>query len=163
MQNLKIEIKWAFIFMGSLLLWMLFERLVGLHDQHLDKHQSVTLFYAIIAIALYVFALRDKRANFYDGTMTYRQGVISGLVITLIVTLFSPLNQWIISTIITPHYFQNIIQYAVENGHIKTVAEAEAQFNLQTYMVQSTIGALIMGILTSVIVAFFVKKAPAGA
>ncbi len=30
MKNFKIEVKWAFIFIGSLLLWTLLERLPGL-------------------------------------------------------------------------------------------------------------------------------------
>jgi len=158
MKNYKIEIKWAFIFIGSLLLWMLLERLVGLHDKHIDKHQYITMFYSVIAIALYVFALIDKRNNFYDGIMTYKQGFISGLIITIIVTVFTPLTQWIISNVITPDYFDNVIQYSVETGYHKSIADAEAQFNLKSYIMQSTMGALLMGIVTSAIVAIFTRK-----
>jgi hypothetical protein len=158
MKNFKIEVKWAFIFIGSLLLWMLLERLVGLHDKYIDKHQYLTMLYSIIAIALYVFALLDKRKNFYNGAMTYKQGIITGLIITVIVTIFSPLTQWIISSVITPDYFKNVIQYSVETGYHKSVADAEAQFNLKSYIIQSTVGALIMGIVTTTIVAIFTKK-----
>jgi hypothetical protein len=158
LKNFKIDIKWAFIFIGSLLLWMLLERLFGLHDKHIDKQQYLTMLYSIVAIALYVFALLDKRKNFYNGEMTYKQGFITGLIITLIVTLFSPLTQWIISSVITPDYFENVIQYSVETGYHKSVAEAEAQFNLKSYILQSTVGALIMGIVTSSIVAIFTRK-----
>lgn len=158
MKRFKIEIRWAFIFMGSLLLWMVLEKTVGLHDKHIDKHQYLTMGFSIVAIALYVFALLDKRKNFYKGIMTYKQGFITGLVITLIVTLFSPLTQWIISSIITPDYFKNVIQYALETGYYKNMADAEAQFNLKSYIVQSSIGALVMGLVTSAIVAFFTKK-----
>jgi len=157
MKDFKIEIKWAFILIGSLLLWMLLERLFGLHDKHIDKHQYLTMLYSIVAIALYVFALLDKRKNFYNGVMTYKQGFKTGLIITLIVTLFSPLTQWIISSVITPDYFKNVIQYSVETGYHKTVSDAEAQFNLRNYMIQSTLGALIMGIVTSAIVAIFTR------
>lgn len=158
MKNLKIEVKWAFIFIGSLLLWMLLERLVGLHDRHIDKHQYLTLLYSIVAISLYVFALLDKRKNFFNGVMTYKQGFKAGLIITAIVTIFSPITQWIISSLITPDYFKNVIQYSVETGYHKSIADAEAQFNLKSYMVQSTIGALIMGIVTTAIVAIFTRK-----
>jgi hypothetical protein len=158
MKSLKIEIKWAFIFIGSLLLWMLLERLAGLHDKHLDKHQYVTMLYSIVAISLYVFALLDKRKNFYNGVMTYKQGFITGLIITAIVTIFSPLTQWIISSVITPDYFKNVIQFSVETGYHKNIADAEAQFNLKSYIVQSTVGALIMGIVTAAIVAIFTRK-----
>ena len=76
------------------LIWMLLEKLAGLHDEHIDKH------------AIYVFSLLDKRKKFYKGAMTYKQGFISGLVITAIVTVLSPLSQYITPTIITPEYDQ---------------------------------------------------------
>jgi len=158
MKKFKIEIKWAFIFIVSLLLWILLERLVGLHDEHIEKHQYLTMLYSFIAIALYVFALLDKRKNFYNGAMTYKQGFITGFILTIIVTIFSPLTQWLISNVITPDYFKNMIQYSVETGYHKSIADAEAQFNLKSYIVQSTLGALIMGIITTSIVAFFTKK-----
>lgn len=158
MKSIRIEIKWAFIFIGSLLLWMLLERLAGLHDKHIDKHQYLTMLYSIVAIALYVFALLDKRKNFYNGVMSYKQGFIAGMIITLIVTVFSPLSQWIISNVITPDYFENVIRYSVETGYHNSVADAEAQFNLKSYMLQSTVGALIMGAVTSAIVAIFTRK-----
>lgn len=158
MKKYKIEIKWAVIFMIVLLLWMVAEKLVGLHDKHIDLHQYLTMLYVIPAIWMYVLALKDKKKNFYNGKMTYKQGFVSGFIISLIVTLFSPLNQWIISEIITPDYFQNVIEYSLETGYHKNRADAEAQFNLKTYIVQSTIWALVMGIVTSAIVAFFVKS-----
>lgn len=158
MKKIRIEIKWAFISIASLLLWMFLERLVGLHDTHINKHQYITMLYLIVSISLYAFALLDKRKVFYNGVMTYKQGVISGLIITAILTLFSPLTQWFISNIITPDYFKNVIQYSVETGYHKNIAHAQAQFNLNNYIIQSTVGTLIMGIVTTVIVAIFTRK-----
>ena len=100
---------------------------------------------------------KRQKENFYNGEMNFKQGFISGFIISLIVTLFSPLNQWIISEIITPDYFKNVIAYSVETGYHENMEEAEAQFNLESYIIQSTIGALVMGIITSAILALFVK------
>jgi Na+/proline symporter len=111
-------------------------------------------FIAIPAIAVYVFALLDKRKNAYGGVMTYTQGFIAGLIITLLLAILSPLTQYLISTVITPDYFSNAINYAVIEGKM-TQAEAEKYFSLSNYMIQATIGALIMGIVTSAIVALF--------
>lgn len=158
MNKIKIEIKWALIFVGMSLLWMLLEKLVGLHSTHIDKHMYFTNLVAIPAILIYVFALIDKKKNAYEGHMTFKQGFISGLIITAIVALFSPLTQWITSTLITPEYFPNVIAYSVESGYHKSLEEAEAYFNLKNYIMQSFIGAIVMGILTSAIVAFFVRS-----
>lgn len=157
MNTFKIELKWAVIFMAMMLLWMVMERLTGLHDVHIDKHEIYTNFVAIPAILIYVLALREKRQKFYGGTMSYGQGVISGFVITLVVTIFTPLTQYITSAFITPDYFNNVIKYTVEQGKM-TQVEAEAFFNTKNYILQSTLFAPIMGIVTTLIVAIFVKK-----
>ena len=157
MKNIRIELKWALIFVGMSLLWMVLEKAVGLHSTHIGMHMYLTNLFAIPAILVYVFALKDKKKNYYSGQMSYKQGFVSGLIITVIVTLLAPLTQWITSTIITPEYFPNVIAHSVDTGFYETVEEAEAYFNLKNYMVQSTIGALVMGVLTTAIVTLFVR------
>ena len=160
MKNLKIEIKWSIIFVLMSLLWMIVEKISGLHGEHIDKQMIYTNFMAIPAIAIYVFALLDKRKNYYHGFMTYKQGFITGLIITAIVTVLSPLTQYLTSAVITPEYFPNIIRYSVANGNM-TQQEAEEYFNLKSYIIQGLIGAALMGTATSAIVAIFTRKSKA--
>src|SRR5690606_18698271 len=157
MKKISLEIKWALIFITMSLLWMLLEKLVGLHSTHIDKHMYWTNLFAIPAIIVYVLALKEKKKKVYNGQMTYKQGFISGLIITAIVTLFSPLTQWIVSTVITPEYFPNVIAHSVEIGYHKSLEEDEAYTNLQNYIVHSVIGTTNFVTLTSAIVAFFVR------
>lgn len=157
MKSIRIEIIWAVIFVIMTLIWMLFEKLAGFHSTHIDKHYIVTNFIMVPAITVYVLALLDKRAKYYDGRMTWKQGFISGLFITLFVTLLSPLTQYITSVIITPEYFPNIIRYSVDTGRL-TQEAAEARFNLRTYIVEGLVGAPVMGLATSAIVAIFTRK-----
>ncbi|NVK50180.1 MAG: DUF4199 domain-containing protein [Cyclobacteriaceae bacterium] len=157
MKNLRIEIKWAIIFVLMTLLWMLFEKSMGWHDEGIADHASYTNLYAIPAILVYVFALLDKKKNYFGGHMTYKQGFMSGIVITIIVAILSPLNQYLISTYITPEYFANVIEYSVSNG-VMEQTEAEAYFSLKNYMLISVIGALLMGLITTLVVALFVRS-----
>lgn len=157
LKNFKTEIKWALIFVAVALTWMLLEKVAGLHDTHIDKHAIYTNFFAIPAIAVYVFALLDKRKNDYNGVMNYKQGFLSGLIITLIVTLLTPVTQYIISGIITPDYFANIIEYSVQQEEMTREA-AEDYFNTKSYIIQGLIGTPVMGVLTTAVVAFFTKK-----
>lgn len=157
MKTRTIEIKWAIIFSVVGLLWMLLEKLTGLHSTHIDKHMYLTNLFAIPAIIMMVLALKDKKRNFYKGQMSYKQGFVSGLIISVFIALLSPLTQWITSTIITPEFFPNVIAYSVETGYHKSVAEAEAYFNLKNYIIQSSIGALIMGIITTAVIMVFLQ------
>lgn len=157
MKNIRIEIKWGILFILVGLIWMVFENAVGWHDVHIDKHATYTLFFAPIAIAVYVFALLDKKRNFYGGKMSYMQGFVAGLIITLVVVILSPLSQYISSTYVSPDYFKNVIEYSVSSGQMEQQA-AEEYFNLKSYMLQSVIGAAVMGLITSAVVALFVKS-----
>lgn len=157
MKKFNLEIKWALYFVAMSLLWMLLERLVGLHSTHIDKHPIYTNLIAIPAIAIYVLAMRDKRQNTYEGKLTYVQGLMTGLRITLIVALLTPITQWIISNVITPDYFLNAIEYAVESKAMDQ-QQAEAFFNLRNYILQGALFAPVMGGITSLIVAIFMRK-----
>lgn len=152
----RIEIKWGLYFVLMTLVWMLGERLAGLHDKNIAYHPIFTNFIALPAIALYFFALRDKRIHFYGGKMTYLQGFVSGMIITLVVALLSPITQYITSVWITPHYFENVIAYVVDQKKM-TLEAAQENFNLTFYMIQATVGAVFMGTVTAAVVALFSK------
>lgn len=117
----------------------------------------ITNLFFIPAIALYVLTILDKRKRSYQGKMTYKQGLLAGLIMTGIFTLFVPLTQVITSLIITPDYVNNVIAYTVENG-IMTMEQAESQFNLTNYIIQGMLSFPIIGAITSVIIALFTKK-----
>ncbi len=144
MKNLKIEAKWALIFCIILLLWMVLEKSLGWHDEHIKMHSIYTMLFAPVAILIYYLALRDKQKNHYKGNMSWLRGFLSGLIISAIVAVLSPLTQYITHEYISPDYFANQIEYAVENDK-STRAEAEAVFNLQSYISQTMIFAIIFG------------------
>jgi len=153
----KIEIKWGIIFTAVLLVWMVFEKMMGWHSSSIEDHAVYTNFFALPAIVMYVAALLDKRKTDYSGKMTWKQGFFAGLIVTLVVVILSPLAQWVIHTLISPEYFPNIIDYSVSSGAMQR-NEAESYFSLTSYMIQGVIGAFAMGIITSAVVAVFTRK-----
>lgn len=157
MKNIKIEFKWAVIFSIMVLLWMVLEKLSGLHGTYIDYHLYLTNLFAIPAIYVMVLALKDKKKSFYSGQMTYMQGLISGTILSLIIALISPLTQWITSYVITPEYFPNVIKRSVEIGYYATTEEAEANFNYPNYAMMGAIGSLVMGVLTTAIAMIFIR------
>ena len=157
MKKFATEIKWGVIFTIATLLWMVLEKALGWHDENIDKHAIFTNFFAIIAITLFILALLEKRNKDLGGKMTWFQGVASGMVISVIVAILSPLSQYITHEFISPDFFKNMITYAVEN---KGMSQENAQtfFSFKSYLIQSAFGALGMGTVTSAIVALFVRK-----
>ena len=155
MKKYSLEIKYAFVFIAAQLVWVSLEKLSGLHDKYIEQHSTFSMFFMVVAIAVYVFALRAKKKSL-GSNMTFLQGFISGLIISLFVTILTPLSQYIVSTIITPDYFANAIRYAVDNNKLK-MEEATEYFSLRNYIIQATAFAPIAGIVTSAVVAFFLK------
>ncbi|HMO34295.1 MAG TPA: DUF4199 domain-containing protein [Lacibacter sp.] len=156
MQKFSLEIRWGVVFFATTLCWMLLERVAGLHDQRIELHPVISGLFFIPAVAVYVLALRAKKRQL-GGTASYKQLLVSGLIITGVVTLLSPLAQYITSYWITPDYFRNMIDYSVRNGKL-TQEEAEATFNFKSYVQQTVVFTPAAGILTTVIAAFFIRS-----
>lgn len=157
MISIKTEIKWAILFSVMTLIWMLLEKLSGLHSQYIDYHLYLTNLYAIPAIWLMVLALKEKKRIAYNGQINYLQGLKSGIVLSIFIALLSPLTQWITSYVITPEYFPNVIKRSVEIGYFKTTAEAETNFNYANYAKQGAIAAFVMGLITTAIAMVFIR------
>ena len=151
------EIKWGLIFVVAIILWMIIERLAGLHTHNIQYHAIFTNVFAVVAIVIYILALRDKRASLPNQEMTWLQGFISGLKIAVVVAVLSPAVQLLVHYVISPQFFPNMKNHAIESG-VMSEDRAEKYFNLTSYMMQSAIGALAMGAITAAIVAFFLKR-----
>jgi hypothetical protein len=157
MKKRLIEIKWGLIFVIMMLLWMYFEKTMGWHDENIADHATYTNLVAIPSIIIYVLALLEKRKKHLNNVMSWKEGFISGMIITAVVVVLTPFSQLVTHEIITPEYFENVSAYAVDQGQM-TQIEAKNYFNLKSYLWQSAVGALIMGAITSAIVALFMRK-----
>ncbi|MCY2687831.1 DUF4199 domain-containing protein [Salinimicrobium sp. TH3] len=157
MSKYRIEIKWAVIFSVVMILWMVGEKLLGLHDEYISEHAFYTSFFAIVAIGIYLLALYDKRKNFHNGVMSWKEGFKSGAILTLGIVILSPFVQLLISFVITPEYFANITEYSVETGEM-TRQEAEAYFNISNYILQSLLWAAVTGLITAAIAALIMRR-----
>jgi hypothetical protein len=157
MKNIKIEFKWAIIFTIMSMLWILLESITGLHDEYIEYHPIYTNLYAIPAILVYVLALRDKKYNFFNGQISFKQIFISGLVLSLIIALFAPLSTFVSVEYLSPDFFDNAISKSVEL-EMMTQVEANEYFNTSSYMLQSLMFAPIFGIITTLVVGIFLRS-----
>ena len=156
-EDFRIEIKWAVIYTIMTLGWAFVGKLLGLHDQRIQYNLYFNTAILIPSFLVYLLAVREKKRARYAGTITYRQGVASGLLLTLLVTILGPLNPWISTTFIAPDLFSNSIRYVVANG-MMSESEAQSQFNLTAFIVQGLIGAPAFGLVLSLITAGFLRS-----
>ena len=149
------EIKWGLILTASSICWAVLERLLGFHTTRIASHSLFSYLYILVAIILYYLALREIRSA-DRFRMDWRQGMISGIVIGLVVMILAPLTQAIIHQFISPDYFSNAIDQAINAGYVST-DDAPKYFNLSSYMMQSMIVPMPFGALVSSILASFMK------
>lgn len=157
MEKFKIEFKWAIIFSISLLVWMYFEKTMGWHAEKVKFQPIFTMLFGIIAIILYVLALLEKKKNYFDQKMDWKQGFLSGAILSLFIAAFSPIVQYISFELISPEFFSNMISYKTAKNQM-TVEAAEKYFSMSNYIYTNTFASLSTGIVTAAIVAFFVKS-----
>jgi hypothetical protein len=157
MKKFAIEFKWAIIFTICSLAWTVMEKQLGWHDEKIEMQQIYTMSFGIVAIVLYVLALLDKKKDFFNGTMDWKQGFLSGSILALFIALMTPLTQYISFTAISPTYFDKLIDLAVKNNKM-TLEAAQNYFNINNYVYSSTFSNLSYGIVIAAIVALFVKS-----
>ena len=157
MEKFKIELKWALIFSICLLIWMYFEKTMGWHDEKIKFQPIYTMLFGLVSIIIYVLALLDKKKNYYNNTIDWKQGFLSGAILSLAVAVLTPIVLYIIFEYISPAYFTNIISYKIENSKM-TLEDAEKYFSLSNYLYTNTFSTLSNGIVMSAIISFFIKS-----
>ncbi|MFN0087053.1 MAG: DUF4199 domain-containing protein [Blastocatellia bacterium] len=150
-----MEIKWGLIFALSTLAWVFLEKAGGFHDARLEQHPWFSMLFIIPAVAVYFFAIRDKRRAL-GGKIAFKEAFLFGLAVSVIVAVLTPLLQWITHRYISPNYFANIIQLSVSTGRM-TQQQAESFFNLNSYIIQASSFALIAGVITTLALAGLMK------
>ncbi|SCX87022.1 DUF4199 domain-containing protein [Flavobacterium caeni] len=156
MKNYLIEIRWAFVFTVATILWAGIEKLFGMHDTNIGTQPIFSMLFALPAVGIYVLALLEKKQKTYGGQMSWKEGTVSGIVLSLFIAVLSPIAQWAIFELISPEFFAKAVRFYVDKNRF-TEAHALEQFNIQAYMKKSITESLSMGVFTSALVALIVK------
>jgi hypothetical protein len=158
MRTISTELKFGVIYAVTSILWVIFEYLIGLHSSNIGLHFYLTWVFIIPAAIIFFLALKEKRAKL-GGAITFKKAFISGLIMTGVIILLSPLVMPIYFKWINPNFFEDFKAYTVENG--MKLQEAESYFTYSSYMMQGAIGNILFGVILSLIMALIVRKAPA--
>lgn len=157
MKKFEIELKWAVIFSVALLLWMYFEKAMGWHSERIKFQPIYTMLFGVIAVIIYVLALLEKKKEYYNSTIHWKQSFLSGAILSLFIAFFTPVVLYITYAIISPEFFSTFITYKTENTKM-SLADAEKYFSMSNYLYANTFSTLSNGIVISAIISFFIKS-----
>lgn len=156
MNKFRIEFRWAIYYTFLSILWFQLEKSLGFHDQNIDNQPYITnLFYVIIFI-IYIFALIDKKKNYFKGVMTWQQGLISGVVLSVLAMILSPFAIYFKLKYINPNFFEQMIKASISRG-IK-LENAEALFNMKSYITLGVVDCLSFGIIFAALASAITKS-----
>ena len=151
----KVEIKYGLIFTAMGFGWIVLEYLLGFHTRYKDFQSFVSNLIFFPSVFIMVKGMLAKRKEL-GGKMGFGAAFQAGFFITLVVAVLSPLTNWIFFTFINPGFFKEFTALAVEHG--KAAEEAAAELNLKAYVFRSFISSIIMGTMSSLIIALFVRE-----
>ncbi len=157
MEKFKIELKWAVIFSICLLLWMYFEKTMGWHDEKVRFQPIYTMLFGFIAIIIYVLALLNKKKEYYNNQIDWKQGFLSGAILSFFIAFFTPIVLYVTFEYISPNFFTKITNSIIQNSE-KTLEDVEKIFSLSRFIYTNTFSTLSNGIVMSAIIAFFIKS-----
>lgn len=158
MSQYRIEIKWAIIHAIILLIWVLIEQLSGLRDTNLELQQNISILILVPTIIIYVLTILDKKRHFYKGEMSFVQGFLCGIALTVCIMILTPVVQFISSYLISPHYFENLISFTVKKGEV-TREMAEKQFTYGNFLFTNLVFEMITGVVFAAFIPLWTKSA----
>jgi hypothetical protein len=152
----KTELFYGAIFALSMLVWISLEFAIGLHTTYIELHPYFSFLFAFVAVVIIYLGVKARRAR-TEGPFPFMHAFMSGMYISVVVVLLSPATNYIFHTFINPEFFSAMIDMSVRTMK-STQDQAEAYFNLTSYIQQSMVFGLISGLFTSAGVALFLRR-----
>ncbi|WP_167019789.1 DUF4199 domain-containing protein [Chitinophaga sp. Cy-1792] len=156
MATYKIEGKWAVIFFAMYLAWITLEKTLGFHSTRIAYQPVVSVMVLIPSFLLYRSAIIDKRKKYFHDSISFKQAFKSGMILTFFVILLSPLSQMIAMNLLSPDFFTNMRNFAINTQGMSEL-EANTRLNIRAYIIASIFGGLITGLIFSLLIAAFVR------
>ncbi|WP_159780342.1 DUF4199 domain-containing protein, partial [Flavobacterium sp. 9AF] len=136
-------------------LWMYFEKSMGWHNNKVLLEPLYNLLFLPISILLIGLALFDKKRNHFKNEMDWKKGFISGIILSVLITVLNPLVLYITHNYISPDFFNNAVNASVIEG--LPLEKAKARYNLNTAISNSVFDKLSFGVVISAVISYFIR------
>lgn len=148
----KIEFKWTLIFSLVSIMWMVMERILGLHNGFLEYHFYFSLLSIIPLYVVFTLAIKDKGVNRYEGENQLMNSIYTLLKLILLVTISSPFVQYLALSYVSPNYFKNLAQLAIEQSKLTDLEEAKSVMGFEAYAFMISLKYFSLSVAASIIV-----------
>ncbi|MES2863142.1 MAG: DUF4199 domain-containing protein [Bacteroidota bacterium] len=155
MSKFKIEFKWAIYYTFLGIMWFQLEKYLGFHDEKIANHPFFTNLMYVLVFGIYILFLIDKKKNFFNGIMSWQQGLLSGIILAIFAMILTPFALYFSLKYINPDFFTNMIIFSVSQG--MKLENAQAMFGATAYMFLASFTTLSFGIIFAALAASIVK------
>jgi hypothetical protein len=155
MSKFKIEFKWAIYYTFLGIMWFQLEKYLGFHDKNIANQPVFTNLIYIFIFGIYILFLIDKKKNYFNGIMTWQQGLISGLVLSVLAMILAPFSIYFKLKYVNPNFFEQMIHASTARG-IK-LENAVTVFNMKAYITLGVVDCLSFGIIFAALASALVK------
>jgi hypothetical protein len=157
MKQFSVEFRWAFTFLLAQTLWIMFEKTLGFHGDKIQYQPLFSMLFNFILIAIYVLAIRDKKKKIYNNQMTWQEGFVSGLMLTLIIALFTTMTEYTKHNVISPYLLEDMKDLILAENRM-TVEDANNYFSFSKTLSNTIFFTISIGVLITSIVAWIMKS-----
>jgi hypothetical protein len=156
---MKLELKWVIIIFAVHIFWHILTRALGLYGDR-SSYEELSLFvFAFVYALLMLLALLDLRSR-NKGYLNRRHGFSSGLFISFILVVLSPLMVAILAFGIQPDFFNIMISNSIANGEYLSYEAAASEYSYWNYVQLYMATYLLVGSLSGALWAYLLHKVP---
>lgn len=156
-RGFSTELKWSALFMLGMIVWSIGERLMGFHQEHLDRLAESRHVLMILLAFCHLACLHQKRKNYYGNQMRYWDGLVSCFALTVLVLVAVLPANYIIHTVISPDLQFNRTQYEIAHSHF-AYHEVLQRNTLASYNVECLTQFILYGLGLSLSLPLFTSK-----
>ncbi|RZJ65235.1 MAG: DUF4199 domain-containing protein [Flavobacterium sp.] len=158
MKKFSIEIKWGILLTLLLIASAIVEKEMGLYQKPDFTYFLLSpLAFAPFGMFIYVMFYREKKKDYFNGNMNWRQGFFAGLMLTAIVTVLVPVQKNVIHRVIAPELFENTITEMTAKGK-RTRVEAEEYANMSSSIYNGMQLVLSSGVVASAMLSLLYRN-----
>lgn len=156
---MKLELKWVAIVFALHALWHVGEKMMGFYSERAGVQEYAAVSFLFVLALLMMLAVLDLRKS-NRGYLNKRHGLTSSLFISLILVVLAPVMVLLLSVVIQPNYFNEMIMMSLQNDEYQAYELAVQEYNYWSYVKMYIAGYLLVGALSGAFWSFIFHKMP---